>query len=138
MKLTIIADDKTVVKDGAGVSGLPLKDFPTDIWAVEWDSTKGHIEKRDHSITEITDITPYNPWIAEWEAIYAPPVDSTDEEKFRDQRNKRLAASDWTQLADSPLSDAKKREWATFRQTLRDLPANTEDFSNPTYPTEPT
>ena len=138
MKLTIIADDKTVVKDGAGVSGLPLKDFPTDIWAVEWNSTKGHIEKRDHTITEITDITPYNAWIAEWEAIYAPPVDSTDEEKFRDQRNKGLAASAWAQLAASPLSDAKKREWATFRQTLRDLPANTEDFSNPTYPTEPT
>tara|TARA_Y100000401_G_scaffold35656_1_gene26655 strand:- start:692 stop:1108 length:417 start_codon:yes stop_codon:yes gene_type:complete len=138
MKLTIIADDKTVVKDGAGVSGLPLKDFPTDIWAVEWNSTKGHIEKRDHTITEITDITPYNAWIAEWEAVYTPPVDSTDEEKFRAERNRRLEASDWTQLADSPLSATKKTEWATFRQTLRDLPANTEDFSNPTYPTEPT
>ncbi len=43
MKLTIIADDKTVVKDGAGDSGLPLKHCQKDLWAVEWNSTKGHI-----------------------------------------------------------------------------------------------
>ena len=39
MKLTIIADDKLVSKDGVGYSGLPLKDFPSDVWAVQWDTT---------------------------------------------------------------------------------------------------
>lgn len=56
---------------------------------------------------------------------------------FKDQRNALLAASDWTQAADSPLSDAKKAEWATYRQALRDLPANTSDPANPTWPTPP-
>ena len=138
MKLTIIADDKTVVKDGAAVTGLPLKDFPADIWAVQWDGTKGHIEKRDHTVTEITDITPYNAWITEWEAVYITPVTPPAEEDVRTERDSLLRRSDWTQLADSPLSSTKKTEWATYRQALRDLPANTEDFSNPTYPTEPT
>lgn len=39
-----------------------------------------------------------------------------------EKRNNRLAASDWTQMPDAPLSDIKKQEWATYRQALRDIP----------------
>ena len=35
------------------------------------------------------------------------------------------------------ISDSKIAEWKTYRQTLRDLPANTADWANPTYPTLP-
>ena len=56
---------------------------------------------------------------------------------FRGGRDELLKSSDWTQAADSPLSDAKKAEWATYRQQLRDLPANTSDPANPTWPTPP-
>ena len=39
----------------------------------------------------------------------------------RAMRDALLAESDWTQYAeDNPLSDEKKAEWATYRQTLRD------------------
>jgi len=54
--------------------------------------------------------------------------------KFRDIL---LSESDWTQFTDSPLTDSKKTEWKTYRQQLRDLPANTSDFANPTWPTKP-
>ena len=40
-------------------------------------------------------------------------------------------------MDDNQLSSDKKAEWATYRQTLRDLPANTADPSNPTWPTKP-
>jgi|TARA_R100001460_G_scaffold84318_1_gene125571 hypothetical protein len=40
---------------------------------------------------------------------------------FRARRNRKLADSDWTQAPDSPLSETKKAEWATYRQALRDL-----------------
>ena len=30
-------------------------------------------------------------------------------------------------MPDSPLTDAKKAEWSTYRQALRDLPANNPD-----------
>ena len=40
-------------------------------------------------------------------------------------------------LIDRGLSDEKKAEWVTYRQTLRDLPANTSDPENPTWPTQP-
>lgn len=58
-------------------------------------------------------------------------------EEFREERNKRLADSDWTQANDSPLSDSKKIEWASYRQILRDLPANTSDPLNASYPDKP-
>lgn len=41
--------------------------------------------------------------------------------KHRAMRNTMLSATDWTVGADSPLSDAKKLEWQTYRQALRDV-----------------
>lgn len=41
---------------------------------------------------------------------------------IRYRRKVSLSNSDWTQMPDSPLSDAKKQEWSTYRQALRDLP----------------
>ena len=46
---------------------------------------------------------------------------------LRQQRTIKLVLSDWTQMADSPLTDEKKAEWATYRQSLRDI---TEDVSD--------
>ena len=47
---------------------------------------------------------------------------------LRDERNQKLLDSDWTQASDHsfPLPDAKKTEWATYRQSLRDLPATAD------------
>lgn len=39
-------------------------------------------------------------------------------------RNTKLTECDWTQGEDSPLSDAKKLEWQTYRQALRDFDYN--------------
>ena len=49
--------------------------------------------------------------------------------ELRRLRNILLKVSDWTQFADSPLTAEQKAEWATYRQALRDLPAN----SNPSF-----
>ena len=61
-------------------------------------------------------------------------------QRIRDSRLVKLRNSDWTQVPDSPLSDAKKAEWATYRQALRDMPANNTSVTNiddATWPTEP-
>ena len=42
--------------------------------------------------------------------------------KMRGVRKDLLQESDITQLADTPLTDAKKAEWVTYRQALRDMP----------------
>jgi DNA-binding transcriptional regulator/RsmH inhibitor MraZ len=33
-------------------------------------------------------------------------------------------------MSDSPLSDSKKQEWATYRQELRDLPSLHQSANN--------
>ena len=140
MKLTIIADDKFVSKDGVGISDLPLKDFPSDVWAVQWDGSKGTVEKRDFSITDITDITPYNSWIAELDAALADAANLNNpnwEAIGRSNRDALLSQTDWVVLADSPITGDKLTEWKTYRQALRDLPANTTDWEKVEYPTQP-
>lgn len=52
----------------------------------------------------------------------------------RQERNRRLAASDWTQVPDAPVDQSA---WAAYRQALRDLPANTTDPRNPNWPVKP-
>lgn len=56
---------------------------------------------------------------------------------LRAERNRLLAETDYTQLADSPHDAPKKAEYATYRQALRDLPSNTVDPENPSYPSKP-
>jgi hypothetical protein len=48
----------------------------------------------------------------------------TASDNAKQTRNRLLVACDWTQGADSPLSDAKKIEWQTYRQALRDFDYN--------------
>ena len=56
---------------------------------------------------------------------------------LRHYRDTLLRESDWTQFTDSPLTDSKKTEWKTYRQSLRDLPATASDPENATFPTKP-
>jgi len=49
-------------------------------------------------------------------------------------RNGLLKDSDWTQVPDAPVDAAA---WATYRQQLRDLPANTTDPRNVAWPEPP-
>lgn len=58
--------------------------------------------------------------------------------QIREVRDSLLAESDWRIFPGSPLTDEKKAEWHTYRQALRDLPTNTSDPADPTYPTPPT
>jgi hypothetical protein len=52
---------------------------------------------------------------------------TTAEFELRKIRNVFLRESDWTQFTDAPLTDEQKQAWATYRQALRDLPANVLD-----------
>ena len=55
--------------------------------------------------------------------------------QIRIKRNILLEKSDWTQVSDIPNNI--KEPWATYRQTLRDLPAQSGFPNNVTWPTEP-
>lgn len=55
---------------------------------------------------------------------------------IRLERNAKLTITDWTQYADSPLTDADKATWATYRQALRDITLQSDPFDI-TWPTAP-
>ena len=56
---------------------------------------------------------------------------------LRRRRNDLLAASDWTQMQDAPLSEAGRAEWAAYRQALRDLPETITDPAAVEWPVPP-
>ena len=53
--------------------------------------------------------------------------------ELREKRNQLLAETDYLALSDATLSE----DMRTYRQALRDLPANTSDPANPTWPVKP-
>jgi hypothetical protein len=65
-------------------------------------------------------------------------IDEIPDQYFFDRirlwRDRELAASDWTQVADST---ADKAAWATYRQALRDLPASNKDPKKIKFPSRP-
>ena len=41
---------------------------------------------------------------------------------LREERNKLIAETDWTQLKDISLDSIREKNWKEYRQALRDLP----------------
>ena len=66
------------------------------------------------------------------ELIAAQPLN-----ELRMVRSMKLTETDWTQGADSPLTDSKKTEWATYRQALRDITDSATSLDDVTWPEKP-
>lgn len=94
-----------------------------------------HIEE-DSWVNRGEPPTEYYNWTGSWTI-------STERlhDKIREIRNLELSFTDWTQAVDAPLSEEKKGEWRTYRQSLRDimanLPADLDDPENVVWPTQP-
>ena len=70
-------------------------------------------------------------WVLDSDALWV---------EIRENRNRRLYASDWTQLDDCKLSLTKKGEWTEYRQALREVPKNNSDVThadNVVWPDQP-
>jgi len=68
------------------------------------------------------------------EAEYKAMKDADRATIMRQQRNEKLKESDWTQIADST---ADKPTWATYRQALRDITAQSGFPWTVTWPETP-
>lgn len=78
MRVTIIADDKTIYVDGQPVP-IDLSSLDPEIHAIQWNGSSGEIEYRStvcphcNSVSRkpnatITDISPYQPYVDMWTA----------------------------------------------------------------------
>ena len=65
---------------------------------------------------------------------------------LREERNKLISDTDWTQLKDIDLDIIRERNWKNYRQALRDLPSKSNpkldsfgklDMSSITWPVKP-
>lgn len=68
---------------------------------------------------------------------YCFDIDAKQGDAVRADRNQRLADSDWTQLADSPIDPDAKLAWQLYRETLRLVPQQEGFPWNVQWPPKP-
>lgn len=84
-----------------------------------------------------TDGTPQIGWSYDGQTFTPPTPPELTWDDIRSKRDGLLIASDWTQIADAPLTTEQKAAWATYRQALRDLPQTYETPDDVIWPTQP-
>lgn len=72
--------------------------------------------------------------IADLDAEGIAQKDAEQAKNIRENRDKMLFESDWTQVADAPVD---KEAWAIYRQALRDLPTQAGFPWEMAYPEKP-
>ena len=103
-------------KAEALVSLVPDAEWVLSGDTIRWDSPNIDQPSNAAIDAEIVRLTVAEPWAA-----------------LRAKRDGLLAETDWWGVSDHTMSDAE----TTYRQALRDLPANTSNPVNPVWPTKP-
>lgn len=100
------------------------------------------VDRNTQKLEEATPELDGSTWRQAWNVIELSAdelqqVEDNAAASVRATRDQKLTDTDWTQMPDSPLSDSDKTAWATYRQSLRDLPS-TDGFPHAiTWPEEP-
>jgi hypothetical protein len=108
---------KRVVRDGA-------EQDAKDNWVQKWAEEDMFSDTTEDGVTTTK---------AEHEAAYEAALNAAAESDVRSERDAKLAATDWMALSDVTMTDA----WKTYRQALRDVPAQSGFPNSITWPTEP-
>ncbi len=114
--------------DASGAYKIVVRD------GVEQDSGSNWVEKwveRDmFADTTVDGVTTTK---AEHEAAYQAQVDADESASVRRKRDNLLSETDWMGMSDVTMSAG----WTTYRQALRDIPAQSGFPHTVTWPTEP-
>lgn len=110
-------DYKVVVRDG-------VEQDANNNWVQAW------VERDMFSDTTEDGVTTTK---AEHEAAYQARLDTEAAANVRSQRDQKLKDTDWMGMSDVTMST----EWATYRQALRDIPAQAGFPNTITWPSEP-
>lgn len=151
MRLTIIPSDGAVYENGICYLNLVWDGTPPNVHALQYfDNNTGWIEFNDGTPNEDITVLPQwadnamTAWQVEYDKEHKPPTPLTYEQKyalFIVERDRRLVATDYTQLPDViALHDsAWLQGWVDYRQKLRDLPAlvNPSNIDNIPWPVPP-
>ena len=146
MRIGII-DGSTVKTVGEHTALFPNTSFPktgiSDSFLTENNAKQVELPTYNLATQKLSSITPVidGHYIKEYEVVSLTTEEKTEIDNqqwniVRTNRNMKLEESDYTQITDSPLTDEKKTEWQTYRQSLRDITKQSDPF-NITWPTEP-
>lgn len=121
---------------------------PSDSTLASWnvfpvaDRLQPSFDRATENCSQVNPTFENGEWVTTWQVTTVDTDEIaerlTDESEIvREDRNQRLADSDWTQFNDSPLTTADKTAWATYRQQLRDVTAQSGFPWNVTWPSIP-
>ena len=134
-----VGDYRELFADTSFNANGPSDEFLADNNAKKVNAFKAH----DRLTQKLVSCAPYDDGefvsIVQVESLTAEEIQSAKDSamaQLRATRNSLLVACDWTQIADCTI--AKKTEWATYRQALRDLPSTvTEPRTFSAWPNNP-
>lgn len=150
MTLLAFGDSSSLTKCGIGLSDLQAK-FPnttfnktlvaanlTDFGVVEVEEEAMPSASSSQYVKEKDPVFASGKWSKGWEVVNFTADELTAAENSkkkyrREERNKLLAETDWTASSDLTMSD----DWKTYRQALRDVPAQAGFPDTITWPTKP-
>lgn len=137
--VTVVPSDRLVIVDGEALRF----DFkaPEGVHAIQWHDGSGHVEwtgKNNTDLKETDYETQVTPFVALWEAEKARLMAEAEAagaerlEKYnseearagriREERDRRIAGTDYLVAVDYPLTAEKLERVKTYRQALRDIP----------------
>jgi hypothetical protein len=106
--------------------------FPDSIDRVDWSV----VDDGDGPKIAEWNLSEPKPTTTELQAAWAEANEKHQWVMIRNARRPLLEESDWTHLADAPLTKAKKDKWKTYRQSLRDI-TKQADPNNIDWPIAP-
>lgn len=141
MRVTVVPEDRLILIDGQGLQFA--FDAPKSLHALQWQDASGHLEYEDGRPNQILTEADYEaqvaPYVALWqaekarlaaeaEAAEAARLAEYNSEparfaRLREERDRRIAATDYLMTSDYPLTEAQRAAVSAYRTALRDLPA---------------
>lgn len=141
--VSVVVQDRMVIVDGEAYC-LHNYGFPEDVWAIQWFGDKGHVEykselsKPNRRLTLDDFALVVRPYVTVWAAEKAKAVAAVEEKaaadeaaynslearfaRLRQERDQRLADTDYYVMADYPSESVMLAEVKAYRQALRELP----------------
>lgn len=138
--VTVVPADNIIIVDGEALRFAFAA--PANVHAIQWHAGKGHMEFTDDYnhvlLGEELYAEDVAPFVALWEAEkmrleegeaaaeaarmaeYNSP--EARAQRVRDERDRRIAATDYIMAVDYPLRDEQRTAWTAYRQALRDMP----------------
>lgn len=125
--MTGIAGDSLTEKDLEPCGGKPVLNVPDEV---------GHeTHYYSNGVFKTFPIKPTQSHIWDWVSLSWKVNLAAAELAIKDERNKLLADTDWTQLPDVP--EVTRKFWVEYRQALRDITEQVGYPLNISWPTKP-